>query len=90
MCVTLISIEHCRRRSEGFEPQHWPSASLHETMILFHDFVQVFRPDHLDPHRTPKSFQHLVYGFGASGGGPAFVDNNLARLSVYLKPISEE
>ncbi len=59
-------------------------------MVLFHDVVQVFPPDHLNRDRATKAFQHLVYGLDASRVSSAFVDDNLPWQTIDLHHPSEE
>ncbi len=49
-----------RRSSEGLEPQHWPSAPLDETVVLFDDVIQVFPAHHLYWYRAIEALQHLL------------------------------
>lgn len=59
-------------------------------MVLFHNVVQVFPPDHFNWDRATKTFQHLVDGLEASGVSSTFVDDNLSRKAVDLQHSGEE
>ncbi len=59
-------------------------------MVLFHDVVQVFSPDHFNWDLATKTFQHLVGGLEASGVSSTFVDDNLSRKAVDLQHSGKE
>ncbi len=59
-------------------------------MVLFHDVVQLFPPDHFNWDRATKTIQHLVDGLEASSVSSSFVDYNLSRKAVDLQHTSKE
>ena len=61
---------------EGFEAEHWSCNSFDETMILFHDIVEVFRLDNADDLARPREFEDNVDALQTSEIGAALVDHN--------------
>ncbi len=59
-------------------------------MVLFHDVVEVFPPDHLDWDRAPKAFQHFVDCVDSSGVRTAFVDGDLSWMTIAFQHSSKE
>ena len=72
----------CCRRMEGFEAEHWSCNSFDETMILFHDIVEVFRLDNADDPAHPREFEDNVDALQTSEIGAALVDHNAFRDTV--------